>query len=155
MKLEVGDRIFYQKNGEFYVDRIADILYTKEGTLYELVDYDWWCVTEDELLDESDERVRDYICLEKDAMVKLSDVRHLLEKIADIFVISGYNVRDDFYIKDSITVFPKSYGDTIRKGVLIRFDENKDFTCFEEKNICLKHANNFDNVINTTFETIC
>ena len=82
MKLEVGDRIFYQKNGEFYVDKISDILSTKEGTLYELVDYDWWCVTEDELLDESDERVRDYMCLRKDRMVKLSDVRRWLESYA-------------------------------------------------------------------------
>jgi len=78
MKLEKGNRIFYQKDGEFYVDRVADVLSTDEGTLYELVDYNWWCVTEDEILDESDERVRDYVCMSKDAMVKLSDVRDWL-----------------------------------------------------------------------------
>lgn len=78
MGLKPGDKIFYQKNNQFYVDRIADVVSTDEGTLYELVDYDWWCVTDDEILDESDERVRDYLCLEKDAMVKLSDVRDWL-----------------------------------------------------------------------------
>ena len=94
MNLKVGDRIFYQKNGEFYVDKIADILSTKEGILYELVDYDWWCVTEDELLDESDERVRDYMCMSKDGMVKLSDVRSWL----------SYNARS-YYESDSWSSF--------------------------------------------------
>lgn len=80
--MKLGDRIFYQKNGEFYIDRIADIEIIDEKPIYELVDYDWRCVTEDELLDESDERVRDYMCLRKDEMVKLSDVRRWLESYA-------------------------------------------------------------------------
>lgn len=76
--MKIGDRIFYQKNGEFYVDRIADIEIIDGNSIYELVDYDWWCVTEDELLDELDERVRDYMCMSKDAMIRLSDVRDWL-----------------------------------------------------------------------------
>lgn len=76
--LKIGDRIFYQKKGEFYIDRVADVLSTSNGTLYETVDNDFWCVTEDEILDETDERVKNYICLEKDEMVKLSDVRNWL-----------------------------------------------------------------------------
>ncbi len=94
MNLKKGDRIFYQKNGEFYVDRIADILSTNEGTIYEPVDNDFWCVTENELLDESDERVRDYMCMSKDAMVKLSDVRDWLR----------YHARD-YYEADSWSSF--------------------------------------------------
>jgi hypothetical protein len=92
--MKIGDRIFYQKNGEFYIDRIADIIRTDEGTLYELVDYDWWCVTEDEILGESDERVRDYVCLEKDGLVKLSRVRNWLD----------YHARD-YYESDSWSLF--------------------------------------------------
>jgi hypothetical protein len=92
--MKIGDRIFYQKNGEFYLDRIADIIKTDEGTLYELVDYDWWCVTEDEILGESDERVRDYVCLEKDGLIKLSRVRNWLD----------YHARD-YYESDSWSLF--------------------------------------------------
>ena len=92
--MKIGDKIFYQKNGEFYIDRVADIVKTDEGTLYELVDYDWWCVTEDEILDESDERVRDYVCLEKDGIVKLSRVRNWL----------NYHARD-YYEADSWSLF--------------------------------------------------
>ena len=94
MKLEKGDRIFYQKDGEFYVDRVADALSTDKGVLYELVDFDWWCVTENELLDESDERVRDYMCTLKDATIKLSDVRDWLR----------YHARD-YYESDSWSLF--------------------------------------------------
>lgn len=78
MKLNIGDKIFYQKGKEFYVDMVADVLSTEEGTLYELVDNNFWCVEEKELLDETDERVRDYLCMSKDTIVKLSDVRNWL-----------------------------------------------------------------------------
>ena len=78
MKLKIGDRIFYLKNGNFYIDIVSDVLSTEEGVLYQPKDYNFWCVTEDEILDETDVRVRDYMCLEKDAMVKLSDVRSWL-----------------------------------------------------------------------------
>ena len=92
--MKIGDRIFYEKNGEFYTDRIADIEIIDGNSIYELVDYDWWCVTEDELLDESDERVRDYMCLKKDKMIKLSDVRNWLE----------YHART-YYESDSWSLF--------------------------------------------------
>lgn len=80
--MKIGDKIFYQKNGEFYNDIIADIEIIDGNPIYELVDNDWWCVTEDELLDESDERVRDYMSLIKDGMIKLSSVRRWLESYA-------------------------------------------------------------------------
>ena len=40
--MKIGDRIFYQKNGEFYIDRIADIETIDGNSIYELVDNDWW-----------------------------------------------------------------------------------------------------------------
>ena len=83
--MKIGDRIFYQKNGIFYIDRIADIEIIDGYSIYELVDKNWWCVTEDELLDESDERVRDYMCLIKDEIIKLSDVRRWLESHAETY----------------------------------------------------------------------
>ena len=80
--LQVGDRIYYQKNNNFYVDRVTEVVIVDGSPLYSLMDYDWWCVTENELLDESDDRVRDYICLEKDGFVKLSAVRSWLHNYA-------------------------------------------------------------------------
>lgn len=92
--LQIGDRIYYQKNNDFYVDRVAEVVIVDGSPLYSLMDYDWWCVTEDELLDESDDRVRDYVCLEKDGMVKLSDVRSWL----------NYHARN-YYESDSWSYF--------------------------------------------------
>lgn len=83
-----------KKNGEFYVDKIANIEIIDGKPLYELVDDDWWCVTEDELLDESDERVRDYMCMSKNSMIKLSDVRNWLR----------YNARN-YYESDGWSSF--------------------------------------------------
>ena len=100
--LEKGDRIFYEKDGEFYVDRIADIVSTDEGTLYELVYNDFLCVSEDEVLDERDERVRDIVCLERDAMVRLSDVRSWLQSHATDYYESDEwsQFKDEDMIKD-------------------------------------------------------
>ena len=80
--LQVGDRIYYQKNNNFYVDRVTEVVIVDGSPLYSLMDYDWWCVTENELLDESDERVQDYLCMEKDGYVKLSAVRSWLQSYA-------------------------------------------------------------------------
>jgi hypothetical protein len=102
MKLKICDRIFYQKNGEFYNDIIADIEIIDGNSIYELVDNYWWCVTEDELLDESDERVRDYMCMSKDAMIKLSDVRNWLRYHARNYYESDSwsSFKDEDMIKD-------------------------------------------------------
>jgi len=100
--LNVGDRIYYQKNNDFFVDRVTEVVIIDGSPLYSLMDYDWWCVTEDELLDESDDRVRDYVCLEKDALVKLSEVRSWLHNYARNYyesdVWSSFNDKD--MIKD-------------------------------------------------------
>lgn len=77
--MKIGDKIFYEKDGIFYSDVVAEVLTTEEGTLYGLVYDDWWCVTEDELLDESDERVQKVMCKSKDKMVSLSEVRSWLK----------------------------------------------------------------------------
>ena len=97
MKLKRGDRIFYQNDGELCDGRVVDVLSTDEGTLYEVQNddyYNYLCVTEDEVLDESDERVRDILSLEKDTTVKLSDVRNWLKTHAR-----------DYYYSDSWSLF--------------------------------------------------
>ena len=101
-KLNIGDSIFYQKDGRFYIDRVADVVSTDEGTLYELVDDNFWCVTEDEVLDESDERVRDHMCMTKNAFVKLSDVRSWLRYHArDYYEADVWSeFKDEEMIKD-------------------------------------------------------
>ena len=100
--MKIGDKIFYEKNGEFYIDRIADIEIINGKSIYELVDYDWWCVTEEELLDESDERVREYMCMTKDAMIKLSDVRNWLRYNAlNYYESDGWSLfKDEDMVKD-------------------------------------------------------
>ena len=100
--LKVGDDIFYEKDGKFYKDIVADVLTTDEGVLYELVDYDWWCVTDGELLDESDERVQNYFCLKKDGIVKLSRVRSWLQSHArDYYESDAWSLfRDRDMVKD-------------------------------------------------------
>lgn len=92
--MKIGDRIFYQKDGDFYVDEIANIEIIDGKSIYELIERDWWCVAEDELLDESDEKVRNYMALVKDDMVKLSDVRDWL----------NYHARD-YYESDTWSSF--------------------------------------------------
>ena len=92
--LNIGDRIFFEKGGMFYIDRVADVLTTEEGTLYELVDNNWWVISDDYVLDESDERVRNVLCMSKNTMVKLSDVRHWL----------SYHARD-YYEADAWSEF--------------------------------------------------
>ena len=100
--LQVGDRIYYQKNNVFCVDRVTEVVIVDGSPIYSLKDYDWLCVTEDEILDETDERVRDYMCLEKDAMVKLSDVRSWLRYHARNYYEADEwsEFKDDDMIKD-------------------------------------------------------
>ena len=100
--LEVKDRIFYEKDGKFYQDAVAEVLTTDEGVLYALEDYYWWCVTEDELLDESDKRVQDCLCLQKDAFVKLSEIRSWLQYHArDYYEADEWSeFKDEDMIKD-------------------------------------------------------
>ena len=100
--MKVGDRIFYQKDGKFYVDKIANIEIIDGKSIYEPVEYNWWCVTEDELLDESDEEVRNYMALIKDDMVKLSDVRDWLKSYAwDYYESDTWSsFHDDEMIRD-------------------------------------------------------
>lgn len=78
MKLKRGDRIFYQNDGELCVDIVTDILSTEEGTLYEIQEDSYLCVSEEDVLDESDERVRNILSMEKDTTVKLSEIRNWL-----------------------------------------------------------------------------
>lgn len=92
--MKIGDKIFYQKDGDFYVDEIANIEIINGKPIYEPVERDWWCVTEDELLDESDEKVRNYMALVKNDVVKLSDVRDWL----------NYHARD-YYESDTWSSF--------------------------------------------------
>ena len=80
--LKVGDKIFYEKDGEFYQDIVTEVLTTDEGSLYSLKDYDWWVVTDNEILDESDKRVQRVLCKSKDKMVSLSEVRSWLRSHA-------------------------------------------------------------------------
>lgn len=102
MRLKIGDDIFYEKDGIFYVDRVSDVLSTSEGVLYQPVENDFWCVTEDEILDDSDKRVQDYKCMIEDTTVKLSDVRNWLRYNACRYYEPGSwsSFKDEDMIKD-------------------------------------------------------
>lgn len=100
--MKIGDRIFYRRDGKFYVDKIANVEIIDGKPIYEPAEYDWWTVTEDELLDESDEEVRNYMALVKDDMVKLSDVRDWLKSYAwDYYESDTWSsFNDDDMIRD-------------------------------------------------------
>lgn len=92
--LKVGDKIFYEKDGEFYQDIVTEVLSTDDGSLYSLKDYNWWVVTDNEILDENDKRVQRVLCKSKDKMVSLSEVRSWLQ----------YHARN-YYESDSWSLF--------------------------------------------------
>jgi len=93
-KLNKGDNIFYEKDGVFYRDRVKEVLETEDGNLYTPEDYDWWAVSEDELVPDTDERVRNINCLIEDKMVNLSEIRQWL----------SFHARD-YYESDSWSSF--------------------------------------------------
>ena len=95
-KLNKGDNIFYEKDGVFYRDRVKEVLETEDGNLYTPEDYDWWAVSEDELIPDTDERVRNINCLIEDKMVNLSEIRHWLS-----FHASDYYESDSWSSFDS------------------------------------------------------
>ena len=77
--MKVGDKIYFVYNGEFIIDRIQEVVDVEGKLLITPSYYDWLTLTEDDLLDESDERVKGAIAFNSEKMINLVDARNWLE----------------------------------------------------------------------------
>jgi hypothetical protein len=57
---------------------LLEISMKSDNVCYTPEDYDWWAISEDELVPDTDERVRNINCLIEDKMVNLSEIRQWL-----------------------------------------------------------------------------
>lgn len=77
--MKVGDKIYFVYNGEFIIDRIQEVVDVEGEFLITPSYYDWLTLTEEDLLDESDERVKGDIAFNSEKMINLKEARHWLE----------------------------------------------------------------------------
>ena len=80
--IKVGDTIFFERGGSLIIDIVKEIAEIDGKLLITTVEEDDWyapVLTEDDLLDENDERVKRYKALREDKMIKLSDARSWLQ----------------------------------------------------------------------------
>lgn len=94
MDRKVGDLIFFDFHGSFQIDRIKELVEIDGETLINPSYWDNLVLTEKDLLDDNDIRVKEYNALHKDAVIKLSDARRWLQ----------YHLRD-YYESDSWSSF--------------------------------------------------
>lgn len=78
-KLKVGDKIFFIYDGKFQVDSVKEVILVDGKQLITPKYWDWIAISEEELLDETDDRVKDILCLSKDKYIKLSEARSWLQ----------------------------------------------------------------------------
>ena len=92
-ELKVGDVIYYYiGNNIFTVDTIKEIVEVDDEILISPETYPEYTLTEDLLLDETDDRVRGYIANnDGDCLIKLSDARKWLQSH-----ITDYYYDDDW-----------------------------------------------------------
>lgn len=79
MDRKVGDLIFFEFHGSFEVDRIKELVEIDGETLINPSYWDNLVLTEKDLLDDNDIRVKEYKALHNDAVIKLSDARRWLQ----------------------------------------------------------------------------
>jgi len=79
MERKVGDLIFFDFHGSFEVDKIKELVEIDGETLINPSYWDNLVLTEKDLLDDNDIRVKEYNALHKDAVIKLSDARRWLQ----------------------------------------------------------------------------
>ena len=77
--MKVGDKIYFEYNKEFIIDKIQEIVEVDGKTLITPNYYDWLTLTEDDLLDESDERVKSDMAFNTEKMISLSEARNWLK----------------------------------------------------------------------------
>ena len=109
--MKVGDKIYFELNKEFVIDRIQEFIEVDGKILITPSYYDWLTLTEDDLLDESDERVKGDIAFNTEKMINLVDARNWLE----YHLISYYepDVWSSFNKEQAVLDFCKAmvYGD--------------------------------------------
>ena len=79
MDRKVGDLIFFDFHSSFQIDRIKELVEIDGETLINPSYWDNIVLTEKDLLDDNDIRVKEFNALHKDAVIKLSDARRWLQ----------------------------------------------------------------------------
>ena len=79
MERKVGDLIFFDFHGSFQIDKIKELVEIDGETLINPLYWDNLVLTEKDLLDDNDIRVKEYNALHNDAVIKLSDARRWLQ----------------------------------------------------------------------------
>lgn len=98
-----GEKIFFNDyDGDLIVSRVKEVIYVDGKVLITPEDYDWRTLTETDLLDESDIRVKEYMSLYKDKTISLAGARQWLQThITDYYEPSGWsNFNEEQAIKD-------------------------------------------------------
>ena len=80
--MKAGDLIFFDYKGDFCVDKIKEIIEVDGQNLITPFYWDLITITNNELLDETDRRVKEYNSLRKDKTINLSDARNWLNNHA-------------------------------------------------------------------------
>lgn len=92
-----GEKIFFNDyDGDLIVSRVKEVIYVDGKVLITPEDYDWRTLTEADLIDESDIRVKEYQSLHKDATISLADARQWLQDhIRNYYEPSSWSKFDD------------------------------------------------------------
>ena len=81
--MKTGDKIYFLVNDKFKADRIKEIIEIDGNILITPEYFDWLTLTENDLLDETCENVRNDIALHSEKQIKLSDARQWLQEYAN------------------------------------------------------------------------
>ncbi len=102
MNKKVGDLIFFDFHGSFQIDRIKELVEIDGETLINPSYWDNIVLTEKDLLDDNDIRVKEYNALHNDAVIKLSDARRWLQHhLIDYYESDEWsNFDDEQAVKD-------------------------------------------------------
>ena len=104
--MKTGDKIYFLVNDEFEVDRIKEIIEVDGNILITPKYFDWLTLTENDLLDETCEKVKNDVALYSEKQIKLSDARQWLQTYANNYYEA--DEWSDFHKKQLIVDFCKA-----------------------------------------------
>ena len=115
--MKTGDKIYFLVNDEFEVDRIKEIVEVDGNILITPKYFDWLTLTENDLLDETCEKVKNDVALHGEKQIKLSDARQWLQAYANNYYEA--DEWSDFHQEQLIVDFCKAmfYKQPLRKSL--------------------------------------
>ena len=102
MKIKVGEKIYFEIDGRLEIDKIKEFVTVDGEFLITPSYYSWLTLSKNDLLDESDERVKEDKALHSEKMIKLSEAREWIKHhIRDYYEADEWsNFDDEQAIKD-------------------------------------------------------